>query len=146
MCIRKVYNWKHAVGEQITASNESQRWSRVPSLRPRLSPLKTGGGERLVTFARKAVDFARHQRDQTSGPLAHPINCLSPTIERYSVPERSVLSLQFVHSTAVKVNAYKIFTCSRGFVLQSDWVRQIQAPEVNSFSRECYQALSSPRF
>ena len=49
-------------------------------------------------------------------------------------------------STAVKVNAYKMFTCSRGFVLQSDWVRQIQAPEVDSFSRECYQALSSPRF
>ena len=90
------------------------------------------------------------QRDQTSGPLAHPVNCLSPIIERYSVPERSVLSIQFVHNLArarpVKVNAYKMFTCSRGFVLQSDWVRQIQAPEVDSFLRECYQALSSPRF
>ena len=30
-----------------------------PSLGPRLSPLKTGGGESLVTFARKAVDFRR---------------------------------------------------------------------------------------
>ena len=46
----------------------------------------------------------------------------------------------------MKVNAYKITTCSRGFVLQSDWFRQIQAPEVDSFSHECYQALSSPVF
>ena len=30
-----------------------------PSLGPRLSPLKTGGGESPVTFARKAVDFRR---------------------------------------------------------------------------------------
>ena len=31
----------------------------IASLGPRLSPLKTGGGESLVTFARKAVDFRR---------------------------------------------------------------------------------------
>ena len=36
-------------------------------------------------------------------------------------------------------------TCTRGFVLQSDWYRQSKAPEVDNFSRGCYQALSSPR-
>ena len=37
-------------------------------------------------------------------------------------------------------------TCTRGFVLQSDWYRQSKAPEVDNFSRGCYQALSSPPF
>ena len=87
------------------------------------------------------------QRDQTSGPLAHPVNCLSPIIERYSVPECSVLSLQFVHnSTAVKVNAYKMFTCSRGFVLQSDWVRQIQAPKSTAFYANVTRLSPPPVF
>ena len=31
-------------------------------------------------------------------------------------------------------------------ILQSDWFHQIQAPEVDRFSHECYQALSSPHF
>jgi len=43
-------------------------------------------------------------------------------------------------------NTYKIVTSSHGFVLQSDWYRQIQAPEVDNFSHECYQALSSRHF
>ena len=35
---------------------------------------------------------------------------------------------------------YPVFT---GFVLQSDWYGQVQAQEVNSFSGNCYQALSA---
>ena len=31
--------------------------------------------------------------------------------------------------------------CKRGFILQSDWHHQSQAPEVNNFSHGCYQAL-----
>ena len=81
------------------------------------------------------------QRDQTSGPLAHPVNCLSPIIERYSVPERSVLSLQFVHyhgSEGKRLqNVHVVLVCN---LIGS------AAPEVDSFLCECYQALSSPLF
>ena len=37
-------------------------------------------------------------------------------------------------------------TCTHGFVLQSDWYRQSQALEVDSFSCGCYQAFSFPGF
>ena len=37
-------------------------------------------------------------------------------------------------------------TCTRGFIIQSDWYRQSQAPKVDNFSHKCYQDLSSPRF
>jgi len=88
------------------------------------------------------------QQVQTGGPLAH----LSTAFRQ---PLRDILSLN-VHfsvymynscvSTAAKVNVYKIVRSSHGFVLQSDWYHQIQVLEVDSFSCECYQALSSPIF
>jgi len=86
------------------------------------------------------------QQVQTGGPLAH----LSTAFRQ---PLRDILSLN-VHfwvynssvSTATKVNVYKIVMSSSGFVLQSDWYHQIQVLEVDSFSCECYQALSSPIF
>ena len=37
-------------------------------------------------------------------------------------------------------------TCTRGFVLQSDWYRRSKAPEVDNFYRGCYKALSFPPF
>ena len=36
--------------------------------------------------------------------------------------------------------------CLCSFVLKSDWYRQTKAPEVDNFSRRCYQTLSSPCF
>ena len=46
---------------------------------------------------------------------------------------------------AVKVNAvYKIITCSNGFVLRSDWFRQIQALEVKLPKRALDIAILKP--
>ena len=56
------------------------------------------------------------------GPLA----CLSSS---FCQPLRSTLSLDIHYnsciSTVAKVNAYRIITCSSGFMLQSDWCHQV---------------------
>jgi len=46
----------------------------------------------------------------------------------------------------VQVNAYKIVTSSRGFILHSDWYHQIQAPEVDSFPANVTRLSFPPIF
>ena len=75
----------------------------------------------------------------TCAPSAHP-----KTV--FHQPSRCSSCLQVHFRVDNILLSGQNVTCTRGFVLQSDWYRQSKAPEVDNFSRGCYQALSSPPF